>query len=85
MKKITFLGLVTLLVMLFSTTMSYSQVTIYNDQGTCPDGNCTSNAIEINRVYLGDGAGLELDDVCANIELGDVWVWVDIQANSNSK
>jgi len=58
MKKITLISLATFLVLLFSTTVGYSQIiepSVDPVEGgsLCPSGGCTANAIEIRRAYIG--------------------------------
>ncbi|MHB1107043.1 MAG: PKD domain-containing protein, partial [Lutibacter sp.] len=87
MKKITLINLATFLVLLFSTTIGYGQIEIIADGTPTPSpacsSGCTSSAVEIGKVFLGDEFGDQIPPCTAPTPLTGVYIWVQVTKSSS--
>jgi hypothetical protein len=84
MKNITFFSLATFLVLLFSTTVTYSQEIMDEQIGEpkCISGsNCNSNSIDIIGAYLGNLDGSKIEDCGDVVDEDEVWIFIDVFRN----
>ncbi|MDI1304496.1 MAG: hypothetical protein PSX42_06590, partial [bacterium] len=82
MKKITFIRFLAFLILLFTTTIGFSQIIQPNNITTggslCPSGGCTANSIEINRAFIGQSDGTPITNCNQS---GPYYVFVDVSKN----
>ncbi|UFH34762.1 gliding motility-associated C-terminal domain-containing protein [Flavobacterium acetivorans] len=96
MKKITFIRFLAFLILLFSTTISYSQVvypmTSLLTESVCPvSTNCGAQSMITKGAFIGNGNGSKIlncisDPSYANygiINPNDVWIFIDMEKNGN--
>jgi hypothetical protein len=97
MKKFTLINLATFLVLLFSTSVGYSQIidtditTSTTDPACTYEGGCSANSVEIWSAYFGFGDGTKINN-CNDINDSDsdlnnnsdnVWIFIDVRPNGS--
>ena len=85
MKKITLINLATFLVLLFSTMVGYGQVIADGTPSLSPacSSGCTSSAVEIGKVFLGDALGNQISDCTSGDLLTGIYIWVQVTKASS--
>ncbi|OUL59850.1 hypothetical protein B8T70_23430, partial [Flavobacterium sp. AJR] len=92
MKKITFIPFLTFLILLFSTTVSYSQntnVTFDNVNASltttpaCSFSQCNAQDVNFGDVYLGDNVGNVATLAYISNPVNGLYIWVTISSNSS--
>ncbi|PRZ19797.1 SprB repeat-containing protein, partial [Flavobacterium granuli] len=87
MKKITFIRFLAFLILLFSTTIGFSQ-TVFSGTPTLANAcvlaqnDCTTSAVTIGEVYLGNSEGVAITSCTFGTPLIDVYIWVNVLSST---
>ncbi|MFV8340758.1 PKD-like domain-containing protein, partial [Flavobacterium sp. LB3P21] len=87
MKKITFIRFLAFLILLFSTTIGFSQTIIANltpsNSPLCSPTGCQANDVEIGEVYIADANGTRLTTCNTGEPIAGQYLWVQITKASS--